>query len=205
MLVDEFGGKSVKDAEIIKHLSSQNEITSRFPYDKYEKTRKRIALLCGTSNRFDLISDTENRRLIPFDMVAIDRNLFNSIDKEQLFVQVHQMWMKDKTSFVLNEENVALLESETGKFYKTTSEQEYLSDERHFEKCSPEFGMTKSELKKALREVSGDYSVSLGYVSRALKKMDVESKYVKRKINGVHQGNQADLFGIRKVFDNSQN
>lgn len=88
---DEFGGiVRMNEMEQFKRMASAHEFDERRAFGRYNEKFIRRAVLCGTSNRFDIIADhtTGNTRLIPLDIVSIDHGLLNSIDKIKLFANL---------------------------------------------------------------------------------------------------------------------
>ena len=86
---DEMGGKAKADELYFKMLSSKDYFTLRAPYDKSNMDYKRLAILCGTSNEKVIINDpTGNTRILPVEVITIDHELYNSIDKDELFMEV---------------------------------------------------------------------------------------------------------------------
>lgn len=86
---DELGGKNASDSKHFKMLSSKDFFSLRAPYDKANMDYKRLALLCGTSNENDIINDpTGNTRILPVGVISIDHEMYNSIDKDELFMEI---------------------------------------------------------------------------------------------------------------------
>lgn len=87
---DEFSGKSKQDAKHMKRMLSAPSFTLREPYGRQNVTLKRIATLCGTCNELDVLNDpTGNRRFIVFEVAGqFDYELYNSVNKSQLFAQL---------------------------------------------------------------------------------------------------------------------
>jgi len=89
MLDDEMGGKSKTDELYFKMLSSKDYFSLRAPYDNSNRDYKRLAILCGTSNDKVIINDpTGNTRILPIEVFSIDHELYNSIDKDELFMEI---------------------------------------------------------------------------------------------------------------------
>ena len=95
ILDDEFSGKSKKDHNHLKALSSMKTFSLRRPYGRSNSDVKRLALLCGTSNPDAVIFDNfgGNRRIIPIKIEDRDFKLFDSINKTLLMAQLCQHWM----------------------------------------------------------------------------------------------------------------
>lgn len=93
ILDDEYSGKSKDDAKLIKRLLSAPYFNLREPYGKQNVTIKRIASLCATSNETQILNDvTGNRRNLVLEITGkFDYDLYNSIDKEQLFAQLVEL------------------------------------------------------------------------------------------------------------------
>jgi hypothetical protein len=122
ILDDEYSGKSKQDAKLIKRLLSAPSFDLREPYGKKNVTLKRIASLCATSNETELLNDsTGNRRNIIFEVIGkFDYQLYNGIDKEQLFAQLvafHKMGYKSELTDAMIEE----IELHTGAKHSETS------------------------------------------------------------------------------------
>ena len=122
ILDDEYSGKSKLDAKLIKRLLSAPSFDLREPYGKKNVTLKRIATLCATSNETELLNDsTGNRRNIIFEVIGkFSYDLYNSIDKEQLFAQVvefHKLGYKSE----LTDEMIRLIDENTGAKHSETS------------------------------------------------------------------------------------
>jgi predicted P-loop ATPase len=108
---DEMGGKSKQDEKRFKELTSKSSFSLRAAYGKHNEHFKRLALLCGTSNDNQLINDsTGNTRILPIDVISINHDLYNSIDKDDLFMELHRCyisgeeWKLEKTELeVLND------------------------------------------------------------------------------------------------------
>lgn len=115
ILDDEYSGKSKLDAKLIKRLLSAPSFDLREPYGKRNITLRRIATLAATSNETELLNDpTGNRRNIIFEVTdKFDYDLYNSIDKEQLFAQLTTMHKQGYTSQLTNA-MIDLIEENTG-------------------------------------------------------------------------------------------
>lgn len=121
---DEYGGKSKHDSKVLKDLISKHEFTIRLPYARMPSTMRRIATLCGTTNEPDILVDTTgNRRIIPMEVQEGDRDfdLYDSIDKTQLWVEVYQLY-KSGFRYELTKDEVKQLNDNTGKFERLSLE-----------------------------------------------------------------------------------
>ena len=86
---DEMSGKNKTDEKRFKDLTSKHTFSLRAPYDKSNMDYRRVAVLCGTSNDKEIINDpTGNTRILPVEVVSIDHEAYNSVDKDELFMEI---------------------------------------------------------------------------------------------------------------------
>lgn len=90
---DEMGGKSKDDEKRFKELTSKAIFSLRAPYARANEDFKRLAILCGTSNSADIINDrTGNTRFLPVNVVSINHDLYNSVNKDELFMELFHLY-----------------------------------------------------------------------------------------------------------------
>lgn len=98
ILDDELAGKSKMEEKHLKELTSTKIFSFRPPYGKTSIQRKRLAVLCGTTNDESVISDpTGNRRVIPIKVLSIDHERYNAIDKTALFLEAVRLYESGET------------------------------------------------------------------------------------------------------------
>jgi predicted P-loop ATPase len=115
---DEMGGKSKQDEKKFKELTSKNYFSLRAAYGRYNEDYKRLAILCGTSNDHQLINDsTGNTRILPIEVVSIDHALYNSIDKDDLFMELHRAYTSGEV-YNLVETELSIL-NEVGRSFES--------------------------------------------------------------------------------------
>lgn len=115
---DEMGGKSKQDEKKFKELTSKNYFSLRAAYGRYNEDYKRLAILCGTSNDHQLINDsTGNTRILPIEVVSIDHALYNSIDKDDLFMELHRAYTNGEV-YNLVETELSIL-NEVGRSFES--------------------------------------------------------------------------------------
>jgi hypothetical protein len=86
------------DREALKGFITQQEVTTRKAYAKYEIMKPTMASMIGTINEDGggfLTDKTGNRRFFIINLEAIDHAYFNDVDKVQLWAQV-MYWYKVK-------------------------------------------------------------------------------------------------------------
>jgi len=115
---DEMGGKSKQDEKKFKELTSKNYFSLRAAYGRYNEDYKRLAILCGTSNDHQLINDsTGNTRILPIDVSFIDHAIYNSIDKDDLFMELHRAYTSGEV-YQLVETELSIL-NEVGRSFES--------------------------------------------------------------------------------------
>ena len=103
---DEFGGKSVKENEQFKSVTDINEIVERVPYGREDEVFKRRAILCGTSNEYNLLKDFtgKQRRILPINIKSINHDKYQKISKTELIIEAYNL-LKDGFVWKLWEEH----------------------------------------------------------------------------------------------------
>lgn len=169
--IDELAGivKYAKTLERFKSLVSASHFSLRVPFGKVNEQFQRKAVLCGTSNKIDVIQDHDagNSRIIPIELISINWERFNQIDKEALFGSISLQYKADKKgSITLSAEELETLKSLSGNYTTVNVEQELI---QRFFQPGNEF-MTVSEICSHLSEYA-KMQVSVNYVSRELTKL----------------------------------
>jgi hypothetical protein len=124
---DEMGGKSKKENKLLKELTSKETFSLREPYGRSNVDLKRLAVLCGTSNDNALLSDPSgNRRIIPVKVEQVmDFNLYNSINKIDLFIEANNLYNSGFNSDLTHDDIIKLNEN-TVDFEQENIERELL-------------------------------------------------------------------------------
>lgn len=112
---DEFGGKSVKENEQFKSVTDINEIVERVPYGREDEVFKRRAILCGTSNEYNLLKDFtgKQRRILPINIKAINHDEYQKIDKTELIIEAYNLLKSGFDWKIWKEEEVEYLYQNT--------------------------------------------------------------------------------------------
>ena len=102
---DEMGGKSKQDEKRLKELTSKDTFSLRAPYRRDNMDYKRLAVLCGTSNPNEVISDpTGNTRILPIKVESIDFAKINGIDRVELFMEAYHAYANGETWLLSTDE-----------------------------------------------------------------------------------------------------
>lgn len=127
ILDDEFGGKSKSDAKRLKELSSKQWFNIRRPFGRTSEDLRRLAVLAGTSNDEEVLNDpTGNRRIIPVNVIDIDHEAMEEIDKVALWMEIYHEWKADPEKFILTKEEIEILNRCTSRHEQVSIEREML-------------------------------------------------------------------------------
>lgn len=155
---DEMGGKSKKDAQKFKELTSKEFFNLREPYGKGQVTLKRLALLCGTTNDFQVISDsTGNTRILPVEILsAYDFKAHNELDKDQLFMELFRAYERGE-SWKLDKESKQLLKEINSNYSVMNVEGELLDKYLRAPISDSDYYsiMTATDIKIFLEKITG--------------------------------------------------
>ncbi len=178
---DEMGGKSKSDEKKLKELSSKDVFSLRAPYGKHNQDFKRLAAICGTSNEIDVLTDaTGNTRILPIEVISRDFEMFDSIDKDELFMEVVRAYESGER-FNLTREESAELQSLTSKFEATPYERELILQHLTIpdREADTEF-MSSTEIKNYIELQSTKQQIkNMKRFSIELRKIFGESKVIR--------------------------
>lgn len=141
---DELGGKSKTEASKIKNITSAQFWYLRRPYGEHNEKLLRLAVLCGTSNLIKVYGydPTPNRRIIPIEVADIDREKYNSIDKEELFREAYRLY-REGFDWRITRADMAYLNKDQDRYEHTIKERELIE---RFYIPSDETAMTTTDM-----------------------------------------------------------
>ena len=171
---DEITGKSKKEASLFKSISSRDIITVREPYGRAHVDLRRLAVLCGTSNETALLSDlTGNRRILPINVLSIDHEKYNSIDKTALIMEAYHLYINGY-SYELTGDDVKRLKGSTEAFEAVSPEYEliqtYLEIPTHQQEGLGVTFMTGTQIKAYL-ETATKQHININRLGMELRKL----------------------------------
>lgn len=185
ILDDEFGGKSKQDAKRLKELSSKQWFNLRRPFGRTSEDLRRLAVLCGTSNDEEIINDpTGNRRIIPINILDIDHEKFEQINKIDLFIELYHEWVENKDSFMLTKEEIEILNNCTSLNEQPSPEEEMIL--KYFttpsDRSTNTIYLTNTELKAFIEEKNPTIRLNTYKIGLTLKKLGFEKQ--NKRVNG---------------------
>jgi predicted P-loop ATPase len=171
---DEMGGKSKKEVKRLKELTSKQTFSLREPYGRNNVDLNRLAVLGGTTNDNEILSDpTGNRRIIPIHVAAINHEQYNAIDKVALWMEVYELW-KSGFKWKLSRADIQYLAKDSNEFEMSNSEAELI--QKYFEPGATQ--LTATEVKVFI-ESKTLQKLSLDRLGKELKRLGFEQKHAK--------------------------
>lgn len=175
---DELGGKSKQDAQKLKNITSKQYFSLRRPYGDHNEKILRLAVLCGTSNYNEVLSDpTGNRRIIPIEVKNIQKTLYNSINKRDLFLEAYKLY-KEGFDWRVNSRDMAFLNKDNAKYEMIVKERELIekyympSDEKS---VHMEVRMSTTEILVELDDLTRQ-RLNVNVIGRELDKLGFQRK-----------------------------
>jgi len=181
---DEMGGKSKQDEKRFKELTSKATFSLRAAYGRYNRDYKRLALLCGTSNDPNIINDpTGNTRILPIEVISINHELYNSIDKNELFMELVRAYESGE-EWTLNKSEIIDLDNVSKQFESIPFERELISS---FFK-SKDFGgfvelLSSTEIKEVIE--ANTHQKIMNQKRFAIELRNIFGESISKKRNGV--------------------
>ena len=131
LMNDEFTGDLLLKHGKFKSLTDKHTFFLRKPYGRTFEDIPRLAVIAGTSNEERILSDpTGNRRIVPINVISIDHDAYNSIDKVDLIMEAYWAY-RDGERSDLTHEQIAFLERHTSRFVDVSIERDLV--ERYFQ------------------------------------------------------------------------
>ncbi|QGH73382.1 MAG: virulence associated protein E [Podoviridae sp. cty5g4] len=187
ILDDELSGKSRMEDKHLKELTSTTIFTFRPPYGRTAISRKRLAVLCGTTNDDAVLSDpTGNRRIIPIKVLEINQDKYNSIDKNALFMEMVRLYESGET-WELNNKDIERLEASTIQHIAEDFDRDIIL--KYFRKPLDKYEeqqatfMTTTDILLALETSGTKQKLSIRKVGLSLRVLKFNR--ITRRINGI--------------------
>lgn len=124
---DELSGKSKQDTIKLNGLTSSQYFSLRRPYGTHNEKVLRYAVLCGTSNypRGVLADPTGNRRIIPTEVTNVDKDVYNSVNKKEVFLEAFRLY-KEGFDWRINANDIPFLNQDSDRYEVVIKERELL-------------------------------------------------------------------------------
>jgi len=188
LIDDEMGGKSKQDEKHFKELTSKRTFSLRPAYGRNNRDYKRLAILGGTSNTMDILNDpTGNTRILPVNVISINHDAYNAINKDELFMECVRTY-ESGYDWQLNKYDLNTLAETSREFEQDVFEEEILL--KFFAPESPnnysEF-LSVAEMKHFIEVNSSHRIQNFRKFSQSINKIFGKS-LIKRTANSVIRG-----------------
>ena len=188
---DEMSGKSKREQQRLKEITSKQYFSLREPYARTNTDLMRLAVLCGTTNSDQILGDISNRRIIPIPVVNIDKGKFNSIDKYELFGEIHSLYQAGFDWTVISDSDINYLNTYKENFEVLFAEKELIM--KFFSPDKPDTFMTGTEIKVEIEKMTNQ-KLSLQMIGQQMTKLGFINKSVRDE-----SGNSSKKWWVRKV------
>lgn len=189
---DEMSGKSKREIDRLKELTSKQYFSLREPYGRSNVDLLRIAVLCGTSNFEEVLSDpTGNRRIIPVTAWNINKELYNTIDKKELMKEAYELFNAGFDWRIISKQDIDYLNINDNRYEIISLEGQLI--EKYFMPSEHEY-MTASEIKVDLEFLTNQRLI-LDRLGKQMKKLGFSQK----SIYNERTKNNAMKWGVAKI------
>ena len=141
--------------------------------------------MCGTSNDDEVINDpTGNRRIIPVNVINVDIDKMNEINKVDLFLELYNEWRECGDKWMLTKDEITILNNSTMMNEQPSSEEELIL--KYF--CPTESlggntaELTNTEIKAYIEEKAPTIRLNPYKLGLTLKKLGFEKR--SKRVNG---------------------
>jgi predicted P-loop ATPase len=202
---DEYSGKSKADSKIMKQLLSASIFSMRAPYGRKNMDYKRLAMLCGSANEDEILNDpTGNRRLIVIKLEEmIDWEIYNDINKDQLFAQSYYLYLQGENSKISKEDKDLMDKYTFEEHYETTMESELLHKFFEIGESKKDTFITTSEIMVYLKDKTREHSLYFKRLGQELRRAGFIRDYTNRKWGYWVKYKNLDASNERKVNPDS--
>jgi hypothetical protein len=94
LIDDEMDGRSYEQSQSFKNILSTGTNTTRRKYDRRISSIKRRASFAGSGNSLKVVRERGERRIIPIEVLRIDRNKLNQLDLTDMFIEAYHLFME---------------------------------------------------------------------------------------------------------------
>lgn len=195
---DELGGKSRQDNLKMNNITSKQWFSLRRPYGDHNEKILRLAVLCGTSNYLNVFSDpTGNRRVIPIHVLDINKEMYNFIDKDELWREAFRLY-KEGFDWRVTHFDIPYLNKDKEKYESVVAEKELIC--KYFTPGNS-ITMYSTEVKVEL-EILTKQRLNINSIGRELERLGFMRKTV-REDGGTPK--KWHLTRINRITQNNNN
>ncbi|MEA3438439.1 MAG: VapE family protein, partial [Thermodesulfobacteriota bacterium] len=117
LIDDELDGRSFEQSQSFKNILSTSTNTTRRKYDRRISSIKRRASFAGSGNSLKVVRERGERRIIPIEVLRIDRNKLNQLDLTDMFIEAYHLFMEGY-QYSFQQGDKVLLDKLYGDYYQ---------------------------------------------------------------------------------------
>jgi len=201
--LDELDTLNRKDLTALKSFISKGFINKRLPYGKAEERFNRIASLFGSTNRKDILTDTQNSRWIILKVENLKWEKYTKeIDPLQLWAQAIEIYKRNpKAGELSKKEQSERDKRNSSQYLEISTEREILL--KYFQENEKATPRTATEIKILIEQKLNPQRVNIRQLSRELKRLfgEPEMERVNGRV-GVFYRLQTSLEEPKRTFEN---
>lgn len=154
-LDDQLRALNKQDAETVKTLITQGNITTRRPYAAFASDLSRLGSFCASVNGSDFLTDpTGSRRFLPFEVLEIDLESAQSIDMNKVWCEAYHLFKSGYRYWFTAEETNKWF-GDNSNFQVQTAEYELLVQYYEPTERDSDFHLLSSDMKLRIERISG--------------------------------------------------
>ena len=194
----------IKDFNSIKSIITAPFVTNRKSFRRDDNKRVRRVNFVGSVNNTDIFRDSQNRRYLTFEITKIDWASAKLIDMNQVWLQAHHLYFKDRERHYFDKGDEAMINQINDHYSAISSEHEW------FYKLfipSDKSDMTAkfyppTEILSIIKKASG-LNVFINNLSVAMKRMGLSKTKQKVEWQGSKQARDGYwlIESFKKDFD----
>lgn len=182
VLADEWQDVNKRSPKRLRWIITAKDFDIRKAYRRDEDKYARIATIAGTSNAQDIIVEGEfNRRVIPLGIKNMDLQKWLDIDKDELFAELHQLFIAGFNYEIGNADFEKLQEIQTE--YQEVSKEEELIIKHIAPSDDKDDFCTTTEITATLQALYPKMNLYPVPIGKTLNKLG--HKRIQKKVNGV--------------------
>lgn len=185
---DELSGKSKADSVKLNSITSQDYYSLRRPYGDHNEKVLRYAVLCGTTNYPEniLTDPTGNRRIIPIEVKDINKELYNSISKDDLFMEAFRLY-KEGFDWRITKDDIPYLNINSDRYEVVIKERELIQKYYYPDGM---FDMTTTDILVELTQITKQNNLSIIAIGREMKNLGFSRKTVRTPLSELKHGDK---------------
>jgi len=117
LIDDEMDGRSYEQSQSFKNILSTGVNTTRRKYDRRISSIRRRASFAGSGNSLKVVRERGERRIIPIEVLSIDREKLNQLDLTDMFLEAYNLF-KEGYQYSFQPEDKSLLDHLYGDHYQ---------------------------------------------------------------------------------------